>query len=87
MEMKGDSTTLDVDFGTGTFQLFGYMQDNQNEDYALGVSEAYVKLARTGRITAKKTRNNGFCGERRILPTLVAQETDLLRSKFRPAYS
>jgi len=54
MEMKGDSAALDVDFGTGIFQLFRSMQANRDEDYALGISEAYVRLARQAEYPLKK---------------------------------
>ena len=46
MEMKGDSKALDVDLGTGIFQLLRHMNTNDKEDYALGISELYVKLTR-----------------------------------------
>jgi hypothetical protein len=54
MEMKGDSAALDVDFGTGIFQLFRSMRTDQDEDYALGISEAYVRLARQAEYPLKK---------------------------------
>lgn len=44
MEMKGDSATLDVDLGTGIFQLLRHMHLCTGKEYALGVSAAYTKL-------------------------------------------
>ena len=41
MEMKGDSAALDVDLGTGIFQLLRHMHADSDEEYALGISEAY----------------------------------------------
>ena len=46
MEMKGDGEALSVDFGTGIFQLFRYIKGDLGEDYALGVSEKYVRYAK-----------------------------------------
>jgi len=46
MEMKGDSEALSVDFGTGIFQLFRYIKPELNEEYALGISEKYVRYAK-----------------------------------------
>lgn len=46
MEMKGDSAALDVDLGTGIFQLLRHMHTGSGEEYALGVSEAYTGLVR-----------------------------------------
>ncbi len=46
MEMKGDSAARDVDLGTGIFQLLRHMHADSNEEYALGVSEVYVRLLR-----------------------------------------
>jgi hypothetical protein len=46
MEMKGDSAVLDVDLGTGIFQLLRHMHPGSDEEYALGVSEAYTRLVR-----------------------------------------
>ena len=54
MEMKGDSAAIAVDFGTGIFQLFRSMRGGQDEDYALGISEAYVRLARQAEYPLKK---------------------------------
>jgi len=54
MEMKGDSAALDVDLGTGIFQLFRHIRENRDEDYALGISEAYVRLARQIEYPLKK---------------------------------
>ena len=54
MEMKGDSKALDVDFGTGTFQLLRHIHVNRGGEYALGISEAYVKLARQAENPLKK---------------------------------
>jgi hypothetical protein len=54
MEMKGGSAALDVDFGTGIFQLFRSMRAGQNEDYALEISEAYVRLAHQAEYPLKK---------------------------------
>lgn len=54
MEMKGDSAALDVDFGTGVFQLMRSMRDSQDEDYALGISEDYVRLARRAEYALKR---------------------------------
>lgn len=54
MEMKGDSAALDVDFGTGIFQLFRSIRASQDEDYALGISDAYVRLARQAEYPLKK---------------------------------
>ena len=44
IEMKGDSAALDVDLGTGIFQLLRHMHGGSDEEYALGVSEAYTRL-------------------------------------------
>jgi len=54
MEMKGDSAALDVDFGTGIFQLFRSMQRGRDEDYALGISQSYVRLARQAEYPLRK---------------------------------
>ena len=44
MEMKGDSAALDVDLGTGVLQLLRHMHKGADEEYALGVSQAYARL-------------------------------------------
>jgi hypothetical protein len=44
MEMKGDSAALDVDLGTGIFQLLRHMQPDCDDEYALGLSGAYARL-------------------------------------------
>ena len=44
MEMKGDSAALEVDLGTGIFQLLRHMRAGSDEEYALGISEAYTRL-------------------------------------------
>jgi len=54
VEMKGDSAALGVDFGTGIFQLFRHIRADQDEDYALGISEAYVKLVRQAEYPLRK---------------------------------
>jgi hypothetical protein len=54
MEMKGDSAALDVDFGTGIFQLLRHMREEADEDYALGISEAYVRLAHQAEYPLKR---------------------------------
>jgi len=54
MEMKGDSVALDVDFGTGIFQLLRHMREETDEDYALGISENYVRLARQAEYPLKR---------------------------------
>lgn len=46
MEMKGDSTAIDVDLGTGIFQLLRHMQPDSKDEYALGVSEAYTRYVK-----------------------------------------
>jgi len=46
MEMKGDSAALDVDLGSGIFQLLRHMHTGADEEYALGLSEAYTRLVR-----------------------------------------
>ena len=46
MEMKGDSAALGVDFGTGIFQLFRHMEPDSSDEYALGISQVYVRYAR-----------------------------------------
>jgi len=54
MEMKGDSAALSVDFGTCIFQLFRYMKPDSDDEYALGISQAYVKYAREAEFPLKK---------------------------------
>ena len=44
MEMKGDSAALGVDLGTAILQLLRHMKADSDDEYALGVSEAYIKL-------------------------------------------
>ena len=44
MEMKGDTAALDVDLGTGIFQLLRHIHEGSNEEYALGLSNAYIRL-------------------------------------------
>jgi hypothetical protein len=46
IEMKGDSAALDVDLGTGIFQLLRHMRPDSSDEYALGVSEAYTRYVR-----------------------------------------
>ena len=46
MEMKGDTAALAVDLGTGAFQLFRYMVPYSDSEYALGLSEAYLRFVR-----------------------------------------
>jgi len=54
MEMKGDSAALDVDLGTGIFQLLRHMKVDSDEEYALGISEAYARLVRQIEYPLKK---------------------------------
>jgi len=54
MEMKGDSAALDVDFGTGLYQLFKYIKPNSDEDYALGITEKYVRYAQQVEYSLKR---------------------------------
>jgi len=54
MEMKGDSAALEVDLGTGIFQLLRHMQVDSDEEYALGISEAYMRLVRQIEYPLKK---------------------------------
>ena len=54
MEMKGDSAALEVDLGTGIFQLLRHMRAVSDEDYALGISEAYTRLVRQIEYPLKK---------------------------------
>ena len=44
MEMKGDSAAVGVDLGTAIFQLMRHMKADSDDEYALGVSEAYRRL-------------------------------------------
>lgn len=44
MEIKGDSAALDVDLGTGILQLLRHMKADSDDEYALGLSEAYARL-------------------------------------------
>ena len=46
VEMKGDSQALDVDLGTGIFQLFRHMERDAGSEYALVLSDAYERLVR-----------------------------------------
>jgi len=46
MEIKGDTAALDVDLGTGIYQLLRHMHTCSAEEYALGISEAYIRLLR-----------------------------------------
>ena len=46
MEMKGDGAALEIDLGTGIFQLLRHMHVGSDEEYALGISEAYTRLMR-----------------------------------------
>ncbi len=46
IEMKGDSAALEVDLGTGIFQLLRHMRAGSDEEYALGISAAYTRLVR-----------------------------------------
>jgi len=54
VEMKGDSAALEVDLGTGIFQLLRHMQVDSDEEYALGISEAYMRLVRQIEYPLKK---------------------------------
>lgn len=54
MEMKGDSAALGVDFGTGIFQLFRHIKPDSSDEYALGISQAYVSYARDAEFPLKK---------------------------------
>ena len=54
MEMKGDSAALEVDLGTGIFQLLRHMRAGSDEEYALGISEAYTGLVRQIEYPLKK---------------------------------
>jgi len=54
MEMKGDSAALIVDLGTGIFQLFRYIKNDPGEDFALGVSERYVKYVKQVEIPLRR---------------------------------
>lgn len=54
MEMKGDSAALEVDLGTGIFQLLRHMRAGSDEEYALGISEAYTRLVRQIEYPLKK---------------------------------
>jgi hypothetical protein len=54
MEMKGDSEVISVDLGTGIFQLFRYIKNDPDEDYALGVSEKYVRYVKQVEIPLRK---------------------------------
>lgn len=54
MEMKGDSAALEVDLGTGIFQLLRHMHAGSDEKYALGISEAYTRLVRQIEYPLKK---------------------------------
>ena len=54
MEMKGDSAALEVDLGTGIFQLLRHMQAGSDQEYALGISEAYMRLVRQIEYPLKK---------------------------------
>lgn len=46
MEMKGDTAALDVDLGTCIFQLMRHIHKGSANEYAIGISEAYVRLIR-----------------------------------------
>lgn len=54
MEMKGDSAALGVDFGTGIFQLFRHIEPDSSDEYALGISQAYVRYAREAEFPLQK---------------------------------
>ena len=54
MEMKGDTAALDVDLGTGIFQLLRYIHEDSNKEYALGLSNAYIRLVRKVEYPLKK---------------------------------
>ena len=54
MEMKGDSAVLGVDFGTGIFQLFRHIEPDSSDEYALGISKAYVRYAREAEVPLKE---------------------------------
>lgn len=44
LELKGDASAPDVDFGTAIYQIMKRMKDSPDE-YAIGISEKYVKYA------------------------------------------
>ncbi len=42
MEIKGDTAALDVDLGTGLWQLLRYMKDS-SRDYAVALTPSYAR--------------------------------------------
>lgn len=46
VELKGNSTALDVDFGTLLYQIMRWMKPDGFEDYAIGISESYLEHAK-----------------------------------------
>ena len=45
IEMKGDTAELDIDLGTGIWQLLRYMK-NDSKDFALALTPSYVRYVK-----------------------------------------
>ena len=53
IEMKGDTAALDVDLGTGIWQLLRYMK-NESKDFALALTPSYVRYVKAVEYPLKK---------------------------------
>lgn len=53
IEMKGDTAALDVDLGTGIWQLLRYMK-NESKDFALALTPSYMRYVKAVEYPLKK---------------------------------
>lgn len=59
IEIKGDTAALDVDLGTGLWQLLRYMKD-EPKDFALALTPSYVQYVKAVGYPLKKLKVKVF---------------------------
>jgi len=64
IEMKGDTTALDVDLGTGIWQLLRCMK-NDSKDFALALTPSYMRYVKAVEYPLKKLNVKVFIVSRR----------------------
>lgn len=64
IEMKGDTAALDVDLGTGIWQLLRYMK-NESKDFALALTPSYMRYVKAVEYPLKKLNVRVFIVSRK----------------------